>query len=84
VVRIEQFAGGVRIPRQKADAAPFAIGERFLMAPVGQTVSILNSRDGDVLLALFDLGGVTSLRPMWRIFPWSWSSFRHLKRDHLL
>ena len=49
-----------------------AVGERLLVAPVGQTVSILDSDDVDDLAAPSSISaGVTSLRPMWRILPCS-------------
>ena len=57
VVGLEQLAAGVGVPGQEADAAALAVDERFLMAAVGQTVSILDSDDGDDLFGLLDLGG---------------------------
>ena len=37
--------------------------ERFLMTAVGQTVSILDSHDGDDLLGLLDFGGRDFAQP---------------------
>ncbi len=56
VFGLEQLTARAGIPGQEADAATLTIIQRLLMTPVGQTVSILDSRDGHDLFGVFDLG----------------------------
>src|ERR1035441_536907 len=56
MIGLEQLAARIRIPRQEADAMLLAVLERLIVTPVGQTVSILDSRNSD------DLAGVLNLR----------------------
>ena len=52
VVGLQQLAGVDGIPGHETDALLLAVGERFLMPAVAQTVSILDSDDGDDLARL--------------------------------
>ena len=56
MVGLEHFSACVGIPGQETDAAAFAIVERFLMTPVGETVAILDSDDGDDFFRVLDFG----------------------------
>lgn len=53
---LEELAGGDGIPGQKADSLLLAVVDCLLVAPVGETVSILDSCDLDDLPGLLDLG----------------------------
>ena len=56
----------------EGDAVLLAPREGLFVAAVGERVAILHADDGDDLAAPASISaGVTSLRPMWRIFPCS-------------
>src|ERR1022692_422681 len=57
MVGLEQLSAGIGIPGQETDALLFAPGECFLMAAVGQTVSILDSDNRDNPLRFLDFSG---------------------------